>query len=98
MADKKDMVNPEHYKQQVFETIDEMVIVFGARRVADYCRITAWKYRARAMFKGNFDLDMQKANWYLQKARELQIYVERSEVQQVSVTTLCVPVSKIQNR
>lgn len=82
MADEKDMVNPEHYKQQVFETIDEMVIVFGAR----------------AMFKGNFELDMQKANWYLQKARELQIYVERSEVQQVSVTTLCVPHSKIQNR
>lgn len=98
MQNEKDMVNPEHYKKAFFETIDEMVIVFGAEAVSTYCKIAAWKYRARCLFKDALELDRQKADWYLQKSRELQVYIERSAIENASLTNLCVPISKYQNR
>lgn len=63
---------PEHYKHGDFETIDEMIIMFGLEATIMYCRINAWKYRARASYKGNFEQDMQKANTYLKFAYELE--------------------------
>ena len=70
---KPDNVNhPEHYKQHKFETIDEMVIVFGIDAVITYCKINVWKYRARAQYKGKPEEDNAKADWYLNKAKELQ--------------------------
>lgn len=70
--------NPEHYQHGLFETIDEMVIIFGVKATRDYCRINAWKYRARAPFKGQFETDMRKADWYMKKARELSVIMETS--------------------
>ena len=73
MTNKPDNVNqPEHYKQHKFQTIDEMVIVFGADAVITYCKINAWKYRARAQYKGKPEEDNAKADWYLNKAKELK--------------------------
>ena len=71
-APESDMVNePPHYKQHAMECIDEMVEVFGVETVKAYCKCAAWKYRYRAPFKGKFDEDNAKADWYLKKLSEL---------------------------
>jgi len=64
--------HPSHYNQHYFETIDEMVIVFGIDATIEFCKINAWKYRSRAPYKGNPEVDNDKADWYLRKAKELQ--------------------------
>ena len=67
-----DLVNhPLHYTQNKFESIDEMMIVFGSKAVYYFCICNAWKYKSRAPYKGNFDQDMKKADWYLSKAKEI---------------------------
>lgn len=63
---------PSHYKHGTFEVIDEMVIMFGIEDTITFCRLNAWKYRARAPFKGNMEQDMAKANRYLEMAAELE--------------------------
>lgn len=67
-----DNVNhPKHYATDKIECIDAMVSTFGARRVADYCLINAFKYIWRCPFKGKLEEDREKAMWYLRKAEEL---------------------------
>ena len=70
---EEDMVNhPPHYNREgAMETIDEMVLLFGKAEVMAYCKLNAWKYRARAMFK-NGEEDMKKSDWYLAKYKELK--------------------------
>lgn len=71
--ENEDVVNePSHYKHGTFEVIDEMVIMFGIEDTITFCRLNAWKYRARAPFKGNMEQDMAKANRYLEIAAELE--------------------------
>lgn len=61
-----DMVNkPPHYTQSQNETIVEMVIMFGWDAVIGYVKCAAWKYRARAPYKGNLEQDQKKADWYV---------------------------------
>lgn len=68
----KEMVDhPSHYNQGDMECIDEMELIFGVEAVMDFCVCNAWKYRARAAYKGNPEEDMAKANWYLNKYKEL---------------------------
>lgn len=68
-----DPVNhPSHYTQNKFESIDEMMIAFGPEVVYHFCICSAWKYKNRAPFKGNFEEDMKKADWYLTKAKEIK--------------------------
>ena len=75
----EDVVNePNHYKHGSFEVIDEMVIVFGVENTIQFCRMNAWKYRARAPFKGNMEQDMAKANRYLEMAASLEAIRNRS--------------------
>lgn len=70
----EDVVNePNHYKQGSFEVIDEMMLVFGIENTIQFCRMNAWKYRARAPFKGNMEQDMAKANRYLEMAASLEV-------------------------
>ena len=76
--DNMDMVNhPNHYNQTAFETIDEMIIVFGKKAVYDFCICNAWKYKSRAAYKGMLQEDMDKAGWYLKKAEKLKSEMER---------------------
>lgn len=71
-ASESDMVNePPHYMQHAMECIDEMVQVFGVEAVKSYCKCAAWKYRYRAPYKGKFDEDNAKADWFLEKLSEL---------------------------
>lgn len=66
MATKTDMVNnPSHYMQSTNETIVEMVYMFGFDSVIEYAKCAAWKYRARAAYKGHMEEDMKKADWYI---------------------------------
>lgn len=74
-ATEPDMVNePPHYKQHVMQCIDEMVEVFGADAVIDYCKCNVWKYRYRAPFKDDADEDNMKSDWYMHAMRDLKEY------------------------
>lgn len=72
-----DKVHPDHYKlSDGREVIDEMIILFGRERVADWCRLTAYKYLYRhGNKKGeSADTDLKKMDYYLAKAEELTGY------------------------
>ena len=62
--------HPSHYNQGGMECIDEMILVFGKSAVMNFCLCNAWKYRYRANAK-NGQEDLDKANWYLNKYKEL---------------------------
>ena len=72
-APEHDPVNhPSHYCQEgSMECIDEMVAVFGARAVMDFCLLNVWKYRKRAIHKNGLE-DLKKSDWYLKKYLELK--------------------------
>ena len=68
-----DIINsPQHYLHNKYESIDEMMIVFGAEAVYHFCICNAWKYRSRALYKGKFEEDNKKADWYLEKAKNIK--------------------------
>ena len=69
-----DFVNPDHYKQGGKETIDMMVDIWGAEAVSVHCEITAFKYMQRLGKKPDNPIkqDLDKALWYLNKAKELR--------------------------
>lgn len=71
-APESDMVNePPHYRQHAMECFDEIVEVFGVKAAKSYCMCNVWKYRYRAPYKGKFEEDNAKADWYLKKLSEL---------------------------
>lgn len=65
--------HPFHYNQGDIECIDAMVAAFGVEAVRDFCKINAFKYLWRAGDKeGNSESqDLEKAVWYINKAKEL---------------------------
>lgn len=80
---------PQHYQHGIFEVIDEMIIVFGVEATMQFCRMNAWKYRARAPYKGKMEQDMDKANRYLEMAYEMsQIRQEYQEADSYEVVFL----------
>lgn len=62
---------PQHYQHGTFEVIDEMLLVFGPQKTYDFCILNAWKYRSRAPYKGNTEQDMEKADRYMQMAKQI---------------------------
>lgn len=65
--------HPSHYNlPDRKECIDEMIDIYGLKDVAKWCEITAYKYKYRAGHKDSFAQDIQKASWYMVKARELK--------------------------
>lgn len=70
--DYESVNHPSHYNQNKFESIDEMMIIFGPKAVYCFCICNAWKYKSRALYKGNFEEDIKKADWYLEKANEIK--------------------------
>ena len=69
-----DYINPSHYKQSSIETIDMMVAIWGKEKVADYCTISAFKYRSRIGNKPDqpVERELEKIKWYENKAKELR--------------------------
>lgn len=75
--EKEDLVNhPSHYTNGDVETIDKMVIIFGAKETATICLGNCFKYLDRYKFKGNPQQDLEKALWYAKKAFSL-LYLEK---------------------
>jgi len=77
---KEDVVNhPSHYCQEgSMECIDEMILLFGKEETMAFCKLNAWKYRKRAMYK-NGEEDMKKSDWYLNKYKELSEMVPQGK-------------------
>lgn len=72
VAGQEDPVKqPSHYKHGKYEVIDEMLLAFGPQRTYDFCIMNAWKYRSRALYKGNCEQDMAKADQYMSMAKEI---------------------------
>lgn len=64
--------HPSHYKKQGRkECIEEITDKFGALFTIDFCLGNAMKYKYRAGLKNDKLEDLQKADWYIQKAMEL---------------------------
>lgn len=69
---KEDNVNhPKHYEGNTsLECIDVMILTFGAEAVYHFCICNTFKYLWRHKHKNGKE-DLDKASWYLRKAREL---------------------------
>lgn len=65
--------DPNHYCAGTFEVIDEMVLAFGIDATINFCVLNAWKYRARAPYKGKLVQDLEKADRYMQYAHDLML-------------------------
>lgn len=66
--------HPQHYNNYSKEVIDMMVDVFGKENTALFCEMNAFKYRMRMGTKPGNDInqDLEKEQWYLNKAKELK--------------------------
>ena len=68
---ENDSVNhPSHYKGEKYECIEVMLEVFGVDAVKDFCLLNAFKYLWRSN-KKNGKEDISKAEWYLNKFKQL---------------------------
>ena len=63
--------HPKHYTECSLECIDAMQIAFGKMATYNFCVCNAFKYLWRYQSKNGFE-DLQKAEWYINKAREMQ--------------------------
>jgi len=69
-----DFVNPKHYQEFSVEVIDMMAAIWGKEATATHCEMCAFKYKLRAGSKPDqpIERDLEKAAWYLSKAKELR--------------------------
>lgn len=72
-----DNVNhPSHYEGHTsIDCIDNMRLIFGNKRVAEYCMLNAYKHLSRHEYKNGLE-DLKKAEWYLNKFDELVTWCE----------------------
>lgn len=66
-------INPNHYKQMSKETYEMMIDIWGEEAFIKHCEMCAFKYRMRLGSKPGqpIDRDLEKAQWYENKAKEL---------------------------
>lgn len=66
--------HPTHYNTYDIEVIEMMRRIWGDEKVADWCEITAFKYRMRLGSKPDNPIkqDLEKEQWYIAKAKELR--------------------------
>ena len=69
-----DEVGAPHYRQQPIEAIEVIRRVYGEAAAAQWCEITAFKYRLRLGHKPTTTMenDLKKEKWYLEKSSELK--------------------------
>ncbi len=70
VAPSNSVNHPSHYNQGGIECIDAMVAAYGKEAVENFCLLNAFKYVWRNRDKNGFE-DIDKAIWYLNKAKEL---------------------------
>jgi len=75
MGTKNDMVNhPAHYEGATsLECIDTMILIFGKEDVYTGCLFNVYKYLWRYKIKGKPGEDLEKAEWYLNKAEAIRL-------------------------
>ena len=61
---------PEHYASGNIECIDAMIAAYGEEAVMHFCKCNAFKYMWR-FEKKNGVQDIEKAQWYQNKYKEL---------------------------
>ena len=73
MSEEINHITPKHYNNYSKEVIDMMVDVYGKENTAIFCEMNAFKYRMRMGTKPDqpVERDLQKEEWYLNKAKEL---------------------------
>ena len=64
--------NPPHYTKENYQCIEVMEELFGKIAVLDFCTLNAFKYLWRHRSKFNPLEDLKKAQWYLNKAIQLE--------------------------
>jgi len=66
--------HPSHYNTFSKEVIDMMVDIWGVENTITFCEMNAFKYKMRLGSKPGqpIEQDLKKANWYLDKAKELR--------------------------
>ena len=66
--------HPNHYNNYSVEVIDMIIKIYGKEAAAQWCEITALKYRMRLGTKpeNSIEQDLAKEKWYLDKAKELK--------------------------
>jgi len=69
-----DEIKGSHYRKQPIETIELMRRVYGEAATAQWCEMTALKYRMRLGHKPSQKIedDIIKEKWYLEKSSELK--------------------------
>jgi len=68
-----DFVNPGHYKKYNKEVWEMMIDIWGEEKFIAFCEMNSFKYRLRLGDKpSNEDKDLQKAQWYEKKIKELK--------------------------
>ena len=71
LIEMSDNINPDHYKGHTsLECIEAMQISFGRETVLHFCLCNAFKYIWRWKHK-NGEEDLDKANWYVDRALEI---------------------------
>lgn len=69
-----DAINPSHYKSECsLECYQAMVMVLGVEGFIHFCLGNAFKYMWRYQNKGKPKEDLEKSNWYLNKAIEYSV-------------------------
>lgn len=77
VAKEADNVNhPGHYNQGSIECIEAMIQTQGIQATIDFCICNAFKYIWRYPAKNGFE-DIKKAQWYINKAIELNKMKEK---------------------
>ncbi len=69
--------HPNHYEGHTsIEYIDNMRLIFGNQRVAEYCMLNAYKYLSKYLsrhkYKNGLE-DLKKAKWYLDYAESMNL-------------------------
>lgn len=60
-----DINHPSHYEGHTsIDCIDNMRLIFGNQRVAEFCMLNAYRYLSRHEYKNGLE-DLKKAKWYL---------------------------------
>lgn len=75
-----------YYNKYNVEVIDMMIRIFGRKQTADFCEINAFKYRMRLGLKDDMQIDFEKEQWYIDKAKELSGTIELVSEQEIDAS------------
>lgn len=74
----KDVIKPNHYKQNSLECYEDMCIIFGKKFVCVFFIMNSYKYIKRFRFK-NGEEDLQKCKEYINMYKSLVQQYDLSE-------------------